>query len=141
MYSFLSTEPISFSIQSSNSCFLTHKQVSQETDRMSWYSHLLKSFPQYIMIYTVKGFSVVNKREIFLCEFPCFLCDLVNVGNMISVSSVLSKPRLDIWKFLVHIILKPSMQDLKHDLTSMGDECSCLMVSTSFGTTLLGNWD
>ena len=76
---------------------------------MTWYSHLLKSFPQYIMIYTVKGFSVVNKREIFLCEFPCFLCDLVNVGNMISVSSVLSKPSLDVWKFLVCVMLKPSM--------------------------------
>ena len=78
--------------------------------------------------------------DIFL-EFPCFLNDPVNVGNLISGSSAFSKPSLDIWKFLVHIMLKPSMQDFKHDLTSMGDECNCLMVSTFFSTTLLGNWD
>ena len=60
---------------------------------------------------------------------------------MISVSSSFSKPSLDIWKFLVHIMLKPSMQDFKHDLTSMGDECSCQIISTFFSTTLLGNWD
>ena len=60
---------------------------------------------------------------------------------MISVSSSFSKPSLDIWKFLVHIMLKPSIQDFKHDLTSMGDECSCQIISTFFSTTLLGNWD
>ena len=62
----------------------------------------------------------------------------MNVGNLISSSSSFSKPSLDIWKFLVHIVLKPRMQDFQHDLTGMGDECSCLMVSTFFGTTLLG---
>ena len=65
----------------------------------------------------------------------------MNVGNLISGSFAFSKPSLDIWKFLIHIMLKSSMQDFKHDLTSMGDECNCLMVSTFFGTTLLGNWD
>ena len=94
------------------------------------------------MIHTVKGFSVVNETEIdIFIEFPCFVYDSVNIGNLISGSSAFSKPSLDIWKFLVHIMLKPSMQDFKHDLTSMGDECNCLMVSTFFGTTLLGNWD
>ena len=61
------------------------------------------------------------------------------VGNLMSSSSSFSKPSSDIWKFLVCTMLKPSMQDFKHDLTSMGDECNCLMVSTIFGTTLLGN--
>ena len=69
--------------------------------------------------------------DIFL-EFPCFLNDPVNVGNLISGSSAFSKPSLDIWKFLVHIMLKPSMQDFWHDLTSMGDECNYPMVGTFF---------
>ena len=94
------------------------------------------------MIHTVKGISVVNETEVdVFLKFSSFLYDLGNVGNLISGSSSFSKSILDIWKFLVHIILKPSMQDFKHDLTSMGDECKCLMVSTFVGTTLLGNWD
>ena len=84
---------------------------------MVWYSHPFKSFPQFIMIHTVKGFGIVNETEIdaFL-KFPSFLYDPVNIGNLISSSSSFSKPNLDIWKLLVHIILKSSMQDFKHDL-------------------------
>ena len=94
------------------------------------------------MIHSVQGFSIVNETEInVFLKFPCFLYNSANVGNLISSSFSFSKPSLDIWKFLVHIMLKPSMQDFKHGLTSMGDVCSCPMVSTSFGTTLLGNWD
>ena len=70
-----------------------------------------------------------------------FLYDPANVGNLISGSSAFSKPGLGIWKFLVHVVLKPSTQDFKHDLTSVGDESNCPMVSTFFGTTLLGDWD
>ena len=94
------------------------------------------------MIHTVKGFSLVNETEmdVFL-KFPRLLYNPANVGNLISSSSSFSKPSLDIWKFLVCLMLKPSMQDFKHDLTIMGDEYNCLMVSTLFGTTLLGNWD
>ena len=82
----------------------------------------------------------MKQRDVFL-ESPCFLYDPANVGNLISGSSAFSKPSLDIWKFLVHVILKHSMQDLKHDLTSMGDECNYPLVSTFFSTTLLGNWN
>ena len=74
-------------------------------------------------------------------EFPCFLYDPENVGTLISSSSAFSKPSLDIWKFLVWLMLKPAMQDFKHDLTSMGEECNCPMVSIIFSTTLLANWD
>ena len=81
-----------------------------------------------------------TKVDAFL-EFPSFLYDPVNVGNLIFGSSSFSKPNLDIWKFLVCIMLKPSMQDFKHDLTSMGDVCNCPIVSTFFSTTLLGNLD
>ena len=89
---------------------------------MICYSHFFKSFPQFIMIHTVKGFGTVNEIvvDVFL-EFPCFLYDPVNVSNLISGSSFFSEPSLDIWKFLICLMLKPSMQDCKHDLTSMGD--------------------
>ena len=82
-----------------------------------------------LMIHTVKSCSVVDETEVdgFL-EFPCFLCDPANVGNLISDSCAFSKPCLDVWKFFVHIMLKPSMQDFKYDLTSMGDEYNCPMV-------------
>ena len=93
------------------------------------------------MVHIVKGFGVVNETEVnVLLEFPSFLYNPMNVGNLISGPSPFSKSSLDIWKFLVCIMLKPSMQDFKHDLTRMGDECNCPMVSTFFGTTL-GNWD
>ena len=109
---------------------------------MIWYSHLSKSFPQFVMIHTEKGFSVVDETEIdVFLKFPCFLYNPVNVGNSISSSSSFSKPRLDIWKFLVHIMLKPSMQDFKYDLTSVGGGFNCPMTSTFFSTTLPGNCD
>ena len=109
---------------------------------MLWYSNLFKSFPQFVTIHTVKGFTIVDETEVdVFLEFPSYLYDPVNVGNLISGSSSFSKSSLDIWKFLVRIMLKPSMQVFKHDLTSMGDECNCLMVSTFFSTPLLGNWD
>ena len=106
---------------------------------MVCYFHLSKSFPRFVMIPT--EFSVVDETEVdVFLEFPCFPYNPVNVGNLTSGSSPFSKPSLDIWKFLVHITLKPSMKDFKHDLTSMGDECHCPIVSTFFSTTLLGNF-
>ena len=109
---------------------------------MVWCSRHSKKFPRFVMIHTVKGYNVVNETEIdVFLKLPCFLYNLENVGNLISSSSSFSKPSLDIKKFFAHIMLKPGMQDFKHDLTSMGDECNCPMVSTFFGTTFLGNWD
>ena len=78
---------------------------------MAWYIHLSKSFPQFVMIHTVKGFSIVNEIEVdVFLEFPCFLWDTVNVGNLISGSSTFSKPT-ETWKFSVHIMLKASLED------------------------------
>ena len=109
---------------------------------MIWYSSLSRSLPQFIMIHTVKGFSIVSETEIdVFLKFPCFLYNPTNVSNLISSFSSFSKPSLDNWKVLVHIMLKPSMQDFKHDLTSMGDECNCPVFSIFFGTALLGDWD
>ena len=93
------------------------------------------------MMNTVKGFSVIDETEVdVFLEFLCFLYDPANVCNLITGSSAFSQPSLDFWKFLVHIMLKPSMQDFKHDLTSMGNERDCPMVRTFFTTTILGNW-
>ena len=87
-----------------------------------WYSHLFKNFPQFVVTHTFKGISAVNEAEVdFFLEFPCFLYDPVTIDNLISGSSAFSKPSMDILNFLVGIMLKPSMQDFKHDLSSTGD--------------------
>ena len=87
---------------------------------MVWYSHLLKNFPQFIVIHTVKGFSTVNEAEVdVFLEFFCFFNDPVGVGSLISGSSAFSKSNFYIWKFSVHVLLKPSLEDFEHDLAGM----------------------
>ena len=84
---------------------------------MVWYFQLFKNFPKFVVIYTVKGFSVVNEAEVgVFLKFFCFFYNPIDVGNLVSGSSALSKSRLYIWKFLVHVILKPSLKDFEHDL-------------------------
>ena len=96
---------------------------------MVWYSHLLKNFPQFIVIHTVKGFGIVNTAEIdFFGELSCFFNDPVDVGNLIFGSSAFSKTSLNIWKFMVHVLLKPGLENFEHYFTSMGDECNCAVV-------------
>ena len=87
---------------------------------MVWYSHLLKNFPQFIVIHTAKGFGMVNKAEVddFL-EHSCFFNDPTDVGNLISGSSAFSKPSLNIWKFLVHVLLKPGLENFEHYFASV----------------------
>ena len=90
-----------------NCCFLICLQISQEAGKVVWYSHLFKNFPQYVVIHTVKGFSIVNEAEVgVFLEFSCFFYDPVDVGNLISGSSAFSKVSLYIWKFLVHITVE-----------------------------------
>ena len=100
MYSFSNLEPVCCSMSSSNCCFLTCIQISQEAGQVVWYSHVFQNFPQFIVIHTVKGFGIVNKAEIdaFL-ELSCFLNDPADVGNLISGSSAFSKTSLNIWMF------------------------------------------
>ena len=82
---------------------------------MVWYSHLLKNFPQFLVIHTVKGFDIVNKAEVdVFLELSCFFTDPADVGNLISGSSAFSKSSLNIWKFMVHVLLKPSLENFKH---------------------------
>ena len=96
---------------------------------MVWYSHFLKNFPQLIVIHAVKGFGIVNKAEIdVFLELSHFFNDPADVGNLISGSSAFSKSSLYIWKFSVRILLKGSLKDFEHNLTSIGDEHSRAVV-------------
>ena len=123
-------------------CFLTCIQVSQETSKVVWCSHLFKNFPQFVVIHTVKGFSVVSEAEVDIFpEFPSFLYDPINLVNLIPGSSAFSKSSLYIWKFSVHILLKPSLKDFEHYLASMWNEFSCVVVWTFFGIALLWDWN
>ena len=116
-------------------------QLSWEGN-MVWYFCLFKNFPQVSVIHTVKGFPVVNEAEVdIFLDLPCFLYNPTNVGNLVSGSSAFSKPSLYIWKFLEYILLKPSLKDFKHNLTSMGNESTCLVVWTFFDTALCWDWN
>ena len=87
---------------------------------MVWYSHLFKNFLQFLVIHTVKGFDIVNKAEIdVFLELSCFFDDPTDVGNLISGSSAFSKTSLNIWKFTVHVLLKPGLENLEHYFTSV----------------------
>ena len=108
MYSFSYLELVCYSMFTSNCCLLTCILVSQEAGQVVWYSHLFQNFPQLIVIHTVKGFGIVNKAEIdVFLELSCFFDDPVDVGNLISGSSAFSKSSLNIWKFMVQVLLKP----------------------------------
>ena len=121
-------------MSSSNCCFLTWIQVSQEAGQVVWYSLLFQNFPQFVVIHTGKGFSIVSEAEedVFL-EFSCFFHDSADVGNLISGSSAFSKSSLNIRKFMVHVLLKPRLENFEHYFTSMWDECNCVVVWAFFG--------
>ena len=100
-------------MSSSNCCFLTCIQVSQEAGKVVLYSHLFKNFPQFVVIHTVKGFGMVNKEEVdVFLELSCFFDDLMDVSNLISVSFVFSKSSLNIRNFTVHTLLKSGLENL-----------------------------
>ena len=82
---------------------------------MVWYSHLLKNFPQFIVIHTIKGFGIITKAEVHVfLDFSSFFDDPVDVGNLSSGSSAFSKSSLNIWKFMVHILLKLGLENFEH---------------------------
>ena len=129
-------------MSSSNCCFLTCIQISQEAGQVVWYSHLLKSFSQFIVIHTVKGFGIVNKAEIdVFLKLSCFFHDPEDVGNLISGSSAFSKTSLNIYKFTV--LLKPGLEnfELQDYFTGVWDECNCAVVWAFFGIAFLWHWN
>ena len=86
---------------------------------MVWYSHLLKNFPQFVVIHIVKGFGIINKAEVdVFLEFSCFFNDPTD-GNLISGSSAFSKSNLSMWKFTVHVLLTPGLENFEHYFASM----------------------
>ena len=96
---------------------------------MVWYSHLFQNFPQFVVIHTVKGFGIVNKAEIdVFLELSCFFDDPTDIRNLISGSSTFSKSSLNIWKFMVHVLLKLGLENFEHYFTSMWDECNFVVV-------------
>ena len=111
-------------MSSSHCCFLTCIPIFQEAGQVVWYSYLLKNFTQFVVIYTIQDFGVVNKAkvEVFLA-LSCFFNDPANVDNLISVSSAFSKSSLNIWKFTGHTPLKPDLENFEHYFAIVWDEC------------------
>ena len=129
-------------MSSSNCCFLTCIQLSQETGQMVWYPYLFKNFPQFIVTHTVKVFRIVNKAEIdVFLELSWFFDGPADVGNLISGSSAFSKTSLNIWKFMVHVLLKPGLENFEHYFTSIWDEFNCAIVWAFFGIAFLWDWN
>ena len=106
--------------------------------KVVWYVYLLENFPQFVVIHTVKGFSIFNEAvvDVFL-EFFCFFYDSTHVGNLISGSSAFSKSSLNIWKFSVHVLLKSRLENFQYYFASMWIECNCTVVWTFFRTVFL----
>ena len=141
-YSFPNLEPLCYSMSSSNCYFLTCIQISQEASQVVWYSHLLKNFPQFVVIHTVKGFGVINKVEVHVfLELSCFFCDPTDVGNLISGSFAFSKSNLNTWKFQTDILLRPGLENFEHYFTSVWDECNWAVVWAFFGIAFLWDWN
>ena len=141
-YSFPNIEPVHYSMSGSNCCFLTCVQISQEAGQVVWYSHLFKNCPQFVVIHTVKDLGRVNGAEVdvfsgilllFLWSGGCWQFDLWFL--------CLLKSSLNIWKFAVHVLLKPGLENFEHYFTSMWDECSCVVVWAFFCIAFLWDWN
>ena len=142
MYCFPDLEPVCCSMSSSNYCFLTCIQISQEAGQVVWYSHCFKNFLESVVVHTIKGFCIVNKAEIdVFLELSCLFHDPADAGNLTSGSSAFSKTSLNIWKFTVHVLLKPGLENCEHYFTSAWDECNCAVVWAFFGIAFLWDWN
>ena len=136
MYSFPNFEPVCCSMSGSSCCFLTCIQVFQEAGKVVWYSHLFKNFPQFVVTHTFKDLSIVDEAEVNVSlKFSYFFYDPTDAGNLISGSSAFSKSSLYIWKFSVHVQLKPNLEDFEHYLAGMWNESNCVVV---WGIAFLG---
>ena len=123
-------------------CLLTCMQISQEQGQVVWYSHLFRNFPQFVVIHTDKGFSIVNKAkvDVFL-EFSCFFSIIQWCWQFDLWFLCLSKSTLNIWKFMVHVLLKPGLENFENYFISVWDEYNCVVVWTFFGIAFLWDWN
>ena len=142
MYLFPYLELVHCSMSGSNYCFLTCIQISLEAHQVAWYSHLFQNFPQFVVTHTVNGFGVINKSkvDVFL-ELSCFFDYPTHISNLISSPPAFSNSSLNIWKFSVHILLKPSLENFEHYFATMWDECNCAVVWAFFGIAFLWDWN
>ena len=137
MYYFPNLEPVGCSMSSSNCCFLR-----QKTGKVVWYFHFFKNFPQFVVSHTVKGFGIVNKAEVdVFLELSCFFDDPADADNLIFGSSAFSKSSLNFWKFTVHVLLKPGLENFEHYFTIVWDECNCAVVWAFFDVAFLWDWN
>ena len=140
MYSFPYLEPFCCSMSSSNCCFLTCIQVSQEAGQVVWYFHLFKNFPQFVVVRTVKGFGIVKAEVDVFLQLSCFIDDPTDVSNLISGSSAFSKTSLNMLN-TVHVLLKPGLENFEHYFASVWDECNCAVVWAFFGIVFPWDWN
>ena len=129
-------------MSSSNCCFLTCIQISQEAGRVVCYFYVFQNFPQFIVIHIGKRFGIINKAEVdVFLELTCFFYDPTCVGNLISGSSAFSKSSLNIWKFTIHGLLKPGLENFENYFASVSDECNCVAIWAFFGIAFLWDWN
>ena len=144
MYFFPYLEPVccSMSISKSVVSWPVYRFLKRQVRWSEEESVFFQNFPQFIVIHTVEGFGIVNKaeRDVFL-ELSCFFDDPADIGNMFSGSSAFSKTSLNIWKFSVHVLLKPGLENFEHYFTSVWDECTCVIVWALFGIAFLRDWN
>ena len=141
MYSFPNLEPVRCPcLVLTVASWLAHRFLRKQV-RWSGIPISLRNF-QFVVIHIVKSFGVVNKAEIdVFLELSYFLYDPSDVGNLIFGSSAFSKSSLNIWKFSVHILLKPGLENFEHYFASMWDECNCVVVRSFFGIAFLWDWN
>ena len=141
-YSFSYLEPVCCSMSSSDCCFLTCIQISQEAGQMVWYSHLFQNFPQFIVIHTVKGFGIVNKAEIdVLLKLSCFFDDPADVGNFIFGSSAFPKPAWTSGSSYFTYCWSLAWENFEHYFTRVCNECNSVVVWAFFGIAFLWDWN
>ena len=128
-------------MSSSNCCFLTWIQVTQEVGKVVWDSYPFRIF-QFVVFHPVKGFSIVSEAEVDVSlEFSCVIYDPTDVGNLNSGSPAFSKSSLNILDFKVHLLLKPGLENFEHYFASMWDEYNCVVVWAFFGIAFLWDWN
>ena len=140
-YCFPILGPVHFSMSSSNCCFLTRIQMSQEAGQVVWYSLLIKNFPQFIVIYSQRLWHNQQSRSRYFSWILLIFDDPTDVDNLISGSSAFSKTSLNTWKFTVHLLLKPGLENFEHFFAYVWGECNCEVGWAFFGIAFLWDWN